>query len=92
MLNFLRLPRQLTGSQFLKEFRGSCGVKTLFIFCIAAATLAAQDSDSSGSSTNITQRITAASQFFDHDFVNLYGYANGVWDSRIAPGRKLKRR
>ncbi len=86
MLNFLRLPRQKTGSQFLKEFRGSCGVKTLFIFCVVAATLAAQDSDSSGNSTNITQRITAASQFFDHDFVNIYGYGNGVWDSRIAQG------
>lgn len=86
MLNFLRLPRQNNGSEFLKEFRGSCGVKTLFIFCIAAATLAAQDSDSSGTTPSITQRITAASQFFDHDFVNVYGFGNGIWDSRVASG------
>jgi hypothetical protein len=88
MLNFSLLPRQNYGGRFLKEFRGSGRVRFLLVFCIAAATLAAQDSSSTGSgdSGNVTERITAASQFFDHDFVNVYGYGNGVWDSRVPQG------
>jgi len=59
-------------------------VKSFFLLCIAAATLAAQDSNSD--SGNITRSITAGSEFFDHDFVNFYVYGNGVWDSRVPNG------
>jgi len=42
----------------------------------------AQDS-SADSSGDVTRRVTAASQFFDHDFVNVFVFANGIWDSRV---------
>ena len=63
-------------------------MRSILVFCMAAATLAAQDSSSTGSgdSGNVTERITAASQFFDHDFVNIYAYGNGVYDSRVPQG------
>jgi len=80
MLNSLLLPDQTKGHYILKSFWGSSLVKSFLILCLAAASLAAQDPDSGG---NLTRRITAASQFFDHDFVNFYAYANGVWDSRV---------
>lgn len=82
MLNFLFLPHQITGRQFLKEFRGSCQVRSLLVLCIAAATLAGQDTSGTGNG-NVTEHITAVSQFFDHDFVNVFAYGNGVWDSRV---------
>jgi hypothetical protein len=56
-------------------------VRSIFLLCLAAATLVAQSSDSSSGAT--TKDITAASQFFDHDFVNLYAFGNGVWDSGL---------
>jgi len=86
MLNFLRLPHQITGRQFLREFWGSCRVKSFFILCFSAATLAAQgSSNSSGASTNFSP-LTAAGQFFDGDFVNVFAFGNGVWDSRVPTG------
>ena len=56
-------------------------MRSVFLFCIAAATLAAQAQDAD--SVNNTRNITAASEFFDHDFVNVFAFANGVWDSRV---------
>ncbi len=56
-------------------------MKSFLLLCLAAASLAAQDADSDSGS--VTRRITAASQFFDHDFVNVYVYGNGVFDSRV---------
>jgi len=52
---------------------------------MAAATLAAQESpsDSSSGIGDSTRRVTALSEFFDHDFVNVYAFANGIWDSRV---------
>jgi len=84
MLNFLRLPHQITGRQFQKEFWGSCRVKFFFILCVSAATLAAQGSsdNSSGARTSFSP-LTAAGQFFDGDFVNVFAFGNGVWDSRV---------
>lgn len=89
MLNFLLFRRQFTGRCFLKEFWGSFKVRSLFVFCIAAATLAAQDSSSGsggGSSSNGSEAVTAASQFFDHDFVNFYAFANGVLNTNLPAG------
>ncbi len=68
----------------LRNLWGSSLVRTLFLFCALAATLAAQDSSSD--TGNTTEHITAMSQFFDHDFVNIFGFANGVWDSKIPDG------
>jgi hypothetical protein len=81
MLNVSLLPRQLNGHHIFRGFWGSCRVRSLFLLFVAVATLAAQDSDSD--SGTATKRITAASQFFDHDFVNFYVYGNGVWDSGL---------
>jgi len=53
------------------------------IFCLAAATVAAQDSSSDSDNVYGTRNVTAASQFFDHDFVNVFVFANGIWDSRV---------
>ncbi len=69
------------------KYWGSAPVKVLVIFCLMAVALVAQDT-SSGSTADSsddygTRHITAASQFFDHDFVNVFVFANGVWDSRI---------
>ena len=89
MLTFLRLRRQITGRRFLKEFWGSFQVRFLFVFCVVAASLAAQDSSTSGGgggNGGVTQGIAAASQFFDHDFVNVYGFANGVFNTNIPDG------
>jgi hypothetical protein len=62
-------------------------VKVFLVFCLTAVALVAQDtsSDSSSDSNNDygTRRVTAASQFFDHDFVNVFAFANGIWDSRV---------
>jgi len=58
-------------------------VRYLFLLFVAAATLAAQNADSDSDIGNTTKRISAASQFFDHDFVNFYVYGNGVWDTRV---------
>ena len=85
MLNFLLFRRQIMGRRFLKEFRGSFQVRCLFVLCLAAATLAAQDS-SSGGGSNPIQAVTAASQFFDHDFVNFYAFADGVLNTHLPDG------
>ncbi len=57
------------------------------IFCLMAVALVAQDTSSGSTSDSSddygTRHITAASQFFDHDFVNVFVFASGVWDSRI---------
>ncbi len=65
-----------------KDICGSVAVKFLIVFCLAAAALVAQDS-SSDTSDDVTRRITAASEFFDHDFVNVFAFANALWDSRV---------
>ncbi len=75
------LSRQLKGRNILRSVWGSCRVRSIFLFCVAAATLAAQSTDSESGSG--TKGITAASQFFDHDFVNFFVYGNGVWDSGL---------
>lgn len=82
MLKFTLLPRLPKGCVISKIFLGSFRVRLFFLLCVAAATLAAQTSDSD--SGNTTKDISAASQFFDHDFVNFFVYGNGVWDSRSA--------
>jgi hypothetical protein len=64
------------------EFFGSVPVKFFLAFCLAAATLAAQDT-SSDTGEDVTRRVTATSQFFDRDFVNVFAFASGIWDSRI---------
>jgi hypothetical protein len=60
-------------------------VKVFVVFCLTAVALVAQDSSSDSSSDNDygTRRVSGASQFFDHDFVNVYVFANGIWDSRV---------
>jgi hypothetical protein len=62
-------------------------VKVFVVLCLTAVALAAQDtsSDSSSDSSNDygTRRVTAGGQFFDHDFVNVFAFANGIWDSRV---------
>jgi hypothetical protein len=71
-------------------------VKVFVLFCLTAAALAAQDQDTS-TDTNPdsandygTRRVTAAGQFFDHDFVNVFAFANGIWDSRVPVLTKSK--
>ncbi len=83
MLNSLLLHGEMKGRNISRSFWGSCRVRYIFLLCIAAATLAAQDQDTDSDSGNTTRRISAASQFFDHDFVNFYVYGNGVWDTRV---------
>ncbi len=61
-------------------------MKSFVIFCITAATLAAQGSNNSDSGNTISERVTAAGQFFDNDFFNVYAFGNGVWDSRVPTG------
>ena len=65
-----------------KNFWGSGLVKVFLVLCVAATSVVAQNSSSDDSGYS-TRSITAASQFFDHDFVNLFVFANGVWDSRL---------
>ena len=85
MLNELFLPRQNRGRIIFPAFRGSYLVRSFFLLCVAAGVLAAQDSTptSNGSVSDSTRGITAATQFFDHDFVNLFVYGDGVWDSHV---------
>jgi hypothetical protein len=65
-----------------QNFGGSGLVKVFLILCVAATSLVAQSASSDNSGYN-TRSITAVSQFFDHDFVNVFVFANGVWDSRV---------
>jgi hypothetical protein len=58
-------------------------VKVFVLLCFAAAILVAQDSTSDSSNDYGTRRVTAASEFFDHDFVNVFAFADGIWDSRL---------
>jgi len=59
-------------------------VKVFLVLCAVAASLAAQETPAdSADSGSVTRRVTAASQFFDHDFVNVFVFGNGVWDSRV---------
>lgn len=60
-------------------------MRSLFLLSIAAAILSAQDSTPSPSTSlsDSTRGITAATQFFDHDFINVYAYGNGIWDSHV---------
>ena len=58
-------------------------MRVFLVLCLTVASVSAQSpaSDSSSSDTG-TRRITAVSQFFDHDFLNVYAFGNGIWDSR----------
>jgi hypothetical protein len=56
-------------------------LKVLFLLFVAAATAVAQQD--AAADLGSSRRITAASEFFDHDYVNVYAFANGVWDSRV---------
>jgi len=87
MCKFFHSRRQSVEYNIHKNFKdiwGSSSVKVFFVLCAVAASLAAQETpaDSAGSG-GITRRITGASQFFDHDFVNVYVFGNGSWDSRV---------
>ena len=83
MLNDLFLSRQIKGrTVFFAASRGNYLVRCLFLLGVAAATLGAQEATST-SASDATRGITAATQFFDHDFVNLYVYGDGVWDSHV---------
>ncbi len=58
-------------------------MKVFVILCLTAGALAAQDSSTDSANDYGTRRVTAASQFFDHDFVNVFAFADGIWDSRV---------
>jgi hypothetical protein len=83
MLNFWLLRRRTEPRVSYKSICRRPPVKVLALLCLAAATLAAQDSSSDSDNDYGTRRVTAASQFFDHDFVNVFAFANGIWDSRV---------
>jgi hypothetical protein len=82
MLNF-RLSRRREAHNKCKNICRSTRVKVLLALCACTASLAAQDSSTDSSNDYGTRRVTAASQFFDHDFVNVFAFANGIWDTRL---------
>lgn len=59
-------------------------VKPVAVLLLAAATVAAQQAPSTADDNEPrSTSVTLASQFFDHDFVNYFLFANGIYDTRI---------
>jgi len=83
MLNFSVVRWRMEPRNLSKKFLGGAPVKVFVVFCFAAVALVAQDTSSDSSNDYGTRRVTAASEFFDHDFVNIFAFANGIWDSRV---------
>jgi hypothetical protein len=56
---------------------------SLLILLLGASASEAQQSSPSGTSDVPAPSTSFASQFFEHDFVNVYAFGNGLWDSSL---------